>query len=316
MTVKSDKINLSIVTALYNGETTIAEFIERCMTVGDDFEGSYEIIIVDDGSADRSVEIVTSLMQTYNHITLVELSRNFGQHQALRIGLNHTKGDLVFLLDSDLEEDPAWFTKFHDIFNQQNVDLVYGVREKRRKKWGKHFSGLGFFHIFNLLTPFNLAANMTSARLMSRRFVNVIVGMKEYKAFLPGLFGYAGFNHVTVPVHKHSSDTTTYSTFKRWSLALNAITSFSSRPLYYLMVCGLLIGLFAVLFLSVYVLMALKTGASINLLVIILASIWMIAGGLLASIGLIGFYIARIFDEVKTRPYAVIKQTTHSSAKS
>lgn len=300
-------MNLSIVSTLYGSEDTVAEFVDRARAAARDHGGSYEIILVNDGSPDASLARALSLADTARDLVIVDLSRNFGHHRALLTGLKQARGERIFLIDSDLEEDPGWLTRMSATMTETGADMVSGVQEIRKGGWFERISGEAFYRLHERLIVLKTPRNPVTARLLSRRFADALDGFDERALFLPGLFAYAGFDHVTLPVEKGSKGSTTYSLRRRGSLAVDAITSFSSAPMRYVFYLG--VGVFA---LSVLV----------SLLVVILwvafhqapsgwtsliVSVWMLGGLILSAVGVTGLYVGRIFDEVKRRPSVIIR---------
>lgn len=302
---------LSIVSTLYKSEKTVVDFISQCQKAAIIFGATYELILVDDGSPDSSVELVKELMKSNEEIVLIELSRNFGQHQAVRTGLEYTTGEMVFVLDSDLDEDPKCLHDLQSALTTESADLAYGVRQAASPS---RLTSGGFYRLFNALSPFKVTPHSAAARLMTRRFVDAFLAMEEREAFLPGLFTFTGFKQVAVPINKTSESPSSYSTFRRYSLALSAITSFSSRPLHYVFAVGLLILSGSIIGVIITAFNHYLNSTAPDILTMILFSVWAIGGMLLSAIGLLSLYVSRIFDEVKRRPNTIIK-TVHDSRK-
>lgn len=307
-------MKLSIVSTVFRSEATITRFIDRVRDVAKDFDGSYEIVLVNDGSPDRSRDMILDQAQVHRDIKFIELSRNFGHHEALRTGIEHAQGDVIFLLDSDLEEDPAWFHILHDKLRETKADLVCGVQVKRKGKVFEQFSGALFYAVFNRLSHVQIVPNATVARVMTKKFATSIVAYEERTAFLPGLFAYSGFKQATVPVNKHSKKDTSYSVRRRLSLGINAITSFSSRPLQYIFAVGLMGVMVSVALLAIAIMQRLWAGVEPTTVTAILISMWLLGGMIISAIGLVGFYVTRIFDEVKARPKVIISSIHDSMA--
>jgi len=142
-------LSLSIVTSLYQSEEFLTEFHARCTAAATRLAGSsYEIILVNDGSPDQSLQKAIDLHARDPHVRVIDLSRNFGHHKALMTGLAHARGELVFLIDCDLEEDPAWLLTFHEAMRADNVDVVYGVQAERKGDWLERSAGRLFFSVF------------------------------------------------------------------------------------------------------------------------------------------------------------------------
>jgi len=301
-------VKLSIVSTLFRSEATIEEFVKRARKAASRFGGSYEIVLVNDGSPDQSREIVLGLAQKKHDIVLIDLSRNFGQHEALFAGIQHARGELIFTIDADLEEDPAWLEPLYSKLQADNADLVCGVQHKRKGGFLEKITGAGFYVIFNKLSRTEVLPNATVARVFTKRFAKALTAYDERTIFLPGLFAYTGFKQSSIKLHKHHTDPTSYSLNRRFSLAINAITSFSSRPLQYIFALGALI---VSLVISAAIGLSISWvffGALPSIAIIILLSVWFLGGIIISTIGLLGFYLARVFDEVKRRPNTIVRE--------
>ena len=169
-------MKLSIVTTLYRSAPYLAEFHQRAASVARDLVADdYEIVLVNDGSPDESLALAVELTQADPHVTVIDLSRNFGHHKAMMTGLAHAQGELVFLIDSDLEEEPEWLLYFAKQMTQDECDVVYGVQEQRKGGWVERWSGHWFYVLFNALTGLQLPRSVVTARLMTRRYVNALL---------------------------------------------------------------------------------------------------------------------------------------------
>ena len=178
---------------------------------------------------------------------VVDLARNFGHHKAMMTGLRHARGELVFLIDSDLEEDPELLTAFAATLDTAagDVDVVYGVQQERRGDWFERWSGWVFFKLFNLLSDYPIPENLVTVRLMTRRYVSALLSHGEREMMIAGLWALTGFRQVPFAVTKHSRSKTTYSLRRKIALLVNSITSFSNRPLVFIFYLGLAIGALA-----------------------------------------------------------------------
>lgn len=148
--------------------------------------------MVNDGSPDQSLELAVELAGQDEHVVVVDLSRNFGHHKAMMTGLAHASGDLVFLIDCDLEESPEWLTEFADTMEEKQCDVVYGVQQQRKGGWFERVSGQCFWSLFNTLSDISLPANIVTARLMTRRYVEALLQHQEREVFMAGLWHITG----------------------------------------------------------------------------------------------------------------------------
>jgi putative glycosyltransferase len=244
-------MKLSIVATLYQSASYINEFHARVsaaanLLVLDD----YEIILVNDGSPDSSLDIAINLFGYDSHVVVVDLSRNFGHHKAMMTGLAHVKGELVFLIDSDLEEEPEWLVSFAQQMKKEHCDVVYGVQERRKGNWFERWSGQWFYRFFKALTGLALPENVVTARLMSRRYVDALLCHQEREVFMAGLWHITGFDQRPLVINKHSTSETTYTFRRKMSLLVNSVTSFSNAPLVSIFYIGLAISLFALAYIA------------------------------------------------------------------
>jgi putative glycosyltransferase len=300
-------MKLSIVATLYKSAPYIVEFNQRASAAANQLVGDdYEIIFVNDGSPDESLDIAAQLTKTDNHIVVVDLSRNFGHHKAMMTGLSYATGEQVFLVDSDLEEEPEWLFSFTKQMKAEASDVVYGIQSKRKGEFFEQITGKLFYKIFRFLTGIAQPNNIVTARLMSRRYVDALLLHQERELNIGGLWVITGFKQSQQTVQKHSTSPTTYSLSKKLSHLINAVTSFSSKPLVYTFYSGLLISLTAITYIS-YLAIRYFVATPPDGYTSIIASIWLFSGLIIFFIGLQGIYISKVFSEVKQRPYSIVR---------
>ena len=299
-------MKLSIVTTLYYSQPCINEFYQRATNAAQALTSDYELIFVNDGSPDDSLNMAVRLCELDSRVKLVDLSRNFGHHKALMTGLGYADGDLVFLLDCDLEEPPELLSKYYSKMKEADCDVVVGIQEKRKGDRFEKLSGALFYKVFNLFSTHPIPENVLISRLMTREYVQSLVSHRERELFFAGLCALTGYAQKTVTVTKGHKGKTSYSFGKKLAQTVNAIVSFSNRPLYFIFILGS-----AVFFLSgVYIsyLMVMKFFFAMQVgFASIVASIWGIGGVMLMCTGIIGIYTGKIFSEVKQRPVIVKK---------
>jgi len=301
-------MKLSIVATLYQSAPYIGEFHRRASAaarqlVGDDFE----IVFVNDGSPDNSLEIAVELSSRDSHVVVVDLSRNFGHHKAMMTGLAHASGQQIFLIDSDLEEEPEWLLPFHAKMAQQACDVVYGVQASRKGGVAERITGDLFYRLFRALTGIRQPNNIVTARLMSRRYVDALLLHRERELNIGGLWIITGFAQHQYLVKKHSLSPTTYSFSRKFSHLVNAVTSFSSLPLVFTFYSGLVISLTALVYIAYLVLRYFFISSPPGGYTSIIASIWLFSGLIIFFMGIQGIYIAKVFSEVKHRPYSIVR---------
>ncbi len=301
-------MKLSIVATLYQSALYINEFHSRASTVAQRLVGDdYEIVLINDGSPDHSLELAIKLTKKDPHVVVVDLSRNFGHHKAMMTGLAHARGECVFLIDSDLEEEPEWLLDFSRQMGQESCDVVYGVQERRKGNWFERWSGQWFYHLFKLLTGFALPQNVVTARLMTKRFVEALLMHQEREVFMAGLWHITGFLQSPQRVKKHNTSKTTYTFRKKMSNLVNSVTSFSNAPLVSIFYIGVSISLFAIFYIAYLIAQRLFWAAPLSGWTSVMASIWLLGGMVISFIGVVGIYLAKIFSETKQRPYTIVR---------
>lgn len=303
-------MQLSIVATLYMSAPYLEEFVSRCDGVAQRLDVDYEIVLVDDGSPDDSLVRAIDLTVTHRALRVVQLSRNFGHHRAMMAGLSQARGERVFLIDADLEEAPELLASFWaEMESRPEVDVVYGQLAKRKGGWFERVSGEAFYSAINAMTGLDVPRNVITARLMRRGYVEALVEHKEREIFIGGLWAYTGFNQLALPVEKKHKGETTYNLRRKLSILVNSITAFSSRPLQLIFLTGLAIFSFALLYAFYLIVASLFMMRPPSGWTSLIVSVWLLGGLTIFFLGVIGIYLAKIFTEVKQRPYATVRQT-------
>ena len=302
-------MKLSVVSTLYQTASHLEEFHRRVTAAAREFAGDdYEIVLVNDGSPDRSLEMAIDLTATDAKLTLVDLSRNFGHHKAMMTALAHAHGEHIFLIDSDLEEDPEWLLAFGEQMAREKCDVVYGVQIVRRDAHFSRWSGQMFYRVFRVLTRLPLPDNIVVCRLMTRRYVNALLLHEEREVFIAGLWLITGFDQRPHAITKHRTSETTYNLRRKISQFVNSVTSFSNVPLVGIFVSGLgiaiLSGIYALVLIANWLFFATPPSGWTS----VMASVWLLGGVITAFIGVVGIYISKMFSEIKHRPYTIVRQ--------
>ncbi len=234
-------MKLSIVTTLYRSVPTIDEFYRRIVAAAERITSDIELVMVNDGSPDRSLDLALALHRADPRVVVVDLARNFGHHKALMTGLAHATGDLVFLIDSDLEEQPEDLAQFYQRFEQGDCDVVYGMRETRRGGFFRRIPGALFFTLADLLSDHPLPRNVFTARLMTRDYVRALVRHRDREFAIAHLWQLTGFRQQAIFLNKLSLSPSDYSIRQRMELAIRHITTTSTKLLYLVFYTGILI---------------------------------------------------------------------------
>jgi putative glycosyltransferase len=305
---------LSVVTTLYYSAPYLREFYARTLAQIERLGVSYEFVIVNDGSPDDSLEVALALQERDPGIVVVDLSRNFGHHQAILQGLAQTRGQRVFLIDCDLEESPEVLQEFNRVFAEAPCDVAFGVQAKRKGGLQERLFGWLFYKLINYLSDTDVPENATIARLMSRRYVDALLGFREQSLFLGGVMAAVGFRQIPVEVQKSHKGTTTYTFRRKLSALTSAVTSFSEKPLRLVFYSGVGISLVSFAFAAWFAIEKLLFQIPVSGFTTLAVSLWLIGGLIILFLGIIGIYIAKIFMQTKSRPLAIVKHVYEADA--
>jgi putative glycosyltransferase len=300
-------VRLSVVTSMYRSAGFLDEFHARTVKAIAAITSSYEIVFVNDGSPDDSLAAALRLRERDPRVRIIDLSRNFGHHKALMTGLAHARGDLVFLIDCDLEEEPEWLLRFHEVMTRTGADVVYGRQAARKGNVIERASGAIFFGLINRMLSTPIPANVVTARLMTRRYVQALVRHRDQEIFLAGLWVITGFDQQAVEVVKGSRGDSSYTIRRRVSVLVSAVTSFSNRPLIYIFYLGTAVMLLSLAAAGVLTVRALNDGIGVPGYASLMVSVWFLGGLTIFCVGIIGVYLAKVFTEAKDRPYTVVR---------
>jgi polyisoprenyl-phosphate glycosyltransferase len=297
---------LSVVAPVYNEVGTIEQFYARVCAA---LEGiRFEIVLVDDGSTDGSDVELRKLASNDPRIRLVQLSRNFGHQTALTAGLDHARGDAVVMLDADLQDPPELIPRMLDHW-RAGCDVIYAVREQRDgESRFKLATARWFYSLFDRLAQVELQHNSGDFRMLDRRALDALLSMRERNRFLRGMTVWVGYRQAAVPYtrDRRYAGETKYTIPKMLRFSLDAISSFSHRPLQLATLLGFVISTLAFIAIPVVIVLRILGSylpgfSSLTIAVLLLGGIQLIA------IGIIGEYVGRIYDEVKGRPLYLVR---------
>lgn len=302
-------MKLSIVTTLYCSAPYIDEFHKRISEIACKVTDDYEVIFVNDGSPDNSIDIALALYDSDPKVKVVDLSRNFGHHKAMMTGLAHAAGEYIFLIDVDLEENPELLENFwQEMHSTADVDVVFGKQASRKGNWFERISGDIFYRTFNWVSSTKVPVNLVTVRLMKRDYVNALLRFKEQELFLAGIWSITGFNQKPVVINKFSHSPTSYSFTRKIGIIINSITSFSNKPLMWIFYLGCIMMMVSIIYIGFLIYKRLYLGIGLVGWTSIIASIWLVGGIVMFSLGVVGIYLSKIFMEVKNRPYTIVKK--------
>ncbi|HWH10999.1 MAG TPA: glycosyltransferase family 2 protein [Solirubrobacteraceae bacterium] len=296
---------LSVCAPVFNEEALVEVFYERATAALGEFD--YELIIVNDGSKDATGAILDRLADGDSRLRVVHLSRNFGHQAALTAGLEHARGDVVGMLDADLQDPPELISEMVDLW-AEGSDVVYAVRKRRDGETRfKLATASWFYKLFDKLAQVDLEPNAGDFRLLDRRALDALLSMGERSRFLRGMTVWVGFTQTAIGYQRDAryAGETKYPLRKMLRFSLDAISSFSHVPLQLSTYFGFLFS--GIAFLAIPVVIVLRLlGSYLPGFGAITIAILMLGGIQLIAIGLIGEYVGRIYDEVKQRPLYIV----------
>lgn len=302
---------LSIVIPVFNEEENLPALHARLTRTLTEQGLDYEIVFVDDGSHDRSPEILRRLEAEDHRVVVVEFARNFGHQVAISAGLEHTRGRVVSIMDADLQDPPEVLHTFLAKW-QEGWEVVYAVRTERKEWWGKRLAYAGFYRLLQRVANIEIPLDAGDFCVMDRKVVDLLVRMPERNRFVRGIRSWVGFRQVGVPYERQTrhAGTPKYTLRKLIYLALDGLVSFSHMPLRIITLLGFTVSLLSFLVALFYFIKKLTIGVGVAGFTTLVVSIFFLAGIQLMTIGVIGEYIGRISDEVKHRPLYVARRVT------
>ncbi|MCH8902359.1 MAG: glycosyltransferase family 2 protein [Bacteroidetes bacterium] len=302
-------MRLSVVVPVYNEEELIDSLCESIRSSLSAITDDYEVVIVDDGSQDSTLELLMKWHRQDNHFKILSLSRNFGHQAAYTAGLNHTKGDYVVMMDGDLQDPPELIAEMYVKLNSKNLDIVFGKRISRNEGFFKKIMIKLFHSIFSRMSNINAPVNVGNFCIMNRRALDSFIDLKEKNRYLPGLRYFIGFKQSYIEYERsaRAAGKTKMGFGRLTTLAMNALFSFSNIPIRVCVYLGM-IGVTFSLIAGGVVLYKKLTGDAISGWTSTLFSIYFFGSVQLLFLGIIGEYIYRIFVESQNRPIYIVRE--------
>lgn len=308
--------SLTVLVPVYNEEAVIGEFYRRTVDVCETLEGTrFELLFIDDGSSDRSIELLHDLIQDDPRVSLIRLSRNFGKEAALTAGLDHVDSDAVIIIDADLQDPPELIPDMLKLW-RQGYDTVYGQRTERHgESFTKKVTASAFYRLMAHVGRFSIPRDTGDFRLLSRRAVNALKSLPESNRFMKGLFSWIGYPQIALKYSRdprHAGDTK-FNYWKLWNFALDGITSFTTLPLKLASYIGVLLAFGSFVYGAYVVVKTLLWGDPVPGYPSLMTVILFIGGIQLMFLGVLGEYLGRMFDETKRRPLYLIQEHVRGS---
>ena len=300
---------LSVLVPMYNEQEVISETNKRLVRVLSSLDMDYEIIYINDGSRDRTMEIAKAFPEENERIRIIDFSRNFGHQLAVTAGLDEAKGDAIVIIDADLQDPPELIPKMVEMW-RGGAEVVYG---KRRSRQGENFlkklTAFCYYRTLNALSGWKIPNDTGDFRLMDRRVADVMREMPEHNRFLRGMISWVGFNQVPLEFEREErfAGETKYTLKKMLKLASDGIFSFSGKPFAIIRWTGRLL-LSAGLILLLVMLIANLCGGAFVSWRLLLYVMLTLCGLLMLSLGVCGVYFERMYDELKGRPLYIIRK--------
>lgn len=273
----------------------------------------YEFIFIDDGSKDKTLSKIKKLREKDKAVRYVSFSRNFGKEAGIYAGLKSSKGDLVVLMDADLQHPPSLFEKMSDLIVNEGYDSVGAIREDRKGEGKiKSFLSRQFYKFINKISDTYIEENSTDYRMMTRDFVNSVLELSEYNRFTKGIFSWVGYKNTKIKYEnvERENGRSKWSLLSLFKYSLEGIISFSTLPLIFSSLLGIICFLISIIMLLIFLIKAMVFGDPVQGFPTIICTIFFLGGIQLLSIGVLGQYLAKSYLEVKNRPIYIARETS------
>jgi dolichol-phosphate mannosyltransferase len=304
----------SVVVPVFNEEEVLPLAYERLTATLAKTGMDWEIVFVDDGSTDRSWQMLAALQAREPRVVAVSLSRNFGHQMAVSAGLDHARGDAVVFIDADLQDPPEVILQFVERF-REGYDVAYGVREQRLgESVFKRATAALFYRTIRRITSIDIPADTGDFRIVSRRVADALRALPEKHRFIRGLVSWVGFRQIAVPYVRQprAAGETKYPLRKMLKFASDALTSFSTAPLRLATTAGLLASFCAFLYAAWVIARKLGDGSAVEGWASLIVVVAFLGGLQLLALGIIGAYVGRIYEQIKDRPLYVVSEVRSS----
>ncbi len=301
---------VSFVIPVFNEESNLPTLVERLQKIMDESNIRFEVVLIDDGSKDRSKEMLQQLALTDKRFHVILLSRNHGHQLALTAGLSKARGtDGVFVLDGDLQDPPELIHEFYSKFIE-GFEVVYAIREKRKEPWYKKMAYFLFYRILKKISNVDIPLDSGDFSFIGRKVVDILNKMPEESRFIRGMRTWIGFKQIGISYDRQerASGDSKYTFSKLLQLALNGIFNFSEFPVKFISSAGFVVISFSVIYFIIILLKKIFVGHIIEGFTSLLFVVILFGGIQLMAIGILGEYILRIFFQSKSRPNFIIDQ--------
>ncbi|MDJ0509016.1 MAG: glycosyltransferase family 2 protein [Crocosphaera sp.] len=305
-----NQVEISIIIPCYNEEQGLDSLFERLLRVLNGLNVPYEIVCVDDGSRDNTLKCLIEYHHRYTAIKVISLSRNFGKDIALSAGLENAQGQAIIPIDADLQDPPELIEQLIEKW-REGYDVVCAKRRSRQgESWFKRMTANVFYRIIGRISTVPIPRDTGDFRLLDRRVVDALKKMPERTRFMKGLFAWVGFKQTYIVYDRPNrlQGTTKWNYWKLWNFALDGITSFSLLPLKVWSYLGVVLSMLAFIYGSFLIIRTLILGIDVPGYASLMVTILFIGGVQLITLGILGEYLGRIYEETKQRPLYLIRE--------
>jgi glycosyltransferase involved in cell wall biosynthesis len=303
--------DISVIVSMYNEEESLASFFEAMEKALSELKNyTYEIICIDDGSKDKTYDLLKEYAQKDKRIKVIKFSRNFGKEYGMMVGLRFAQGRCAVPIDVDLQDPPELIKQFVEKW-EEGYDMVYGIRNDRKSDpFWKRWTAKLFYKFYNLMTKSPIPYNAGDYRLLDRKVIEAILSLKERNVFMKGVFGWVGFKSVGIKYkrNKRAQGESKWNYWKLWNFALDGITASTTLPLRIWSYLGTLLAGSGMLYALYIICRTILHGTDVPGYASLLVFILVLGGIQMIILGILGEYIGRIFIEVKQRPLYVIEE--------
>ena len=299
---------LSVVSPVFLAEGIVDELVKRITEEVSKITQDYEILLVEDGSSDKSWKKIEDNCKTDKRIKGIKLSRNFGQHYAITAGLKESRGDYVVVMDCDLQDDPSFIPSLLEKA-QTGFDVVVARRINRQDTTRKRLSSIAFHSIFSYMTNKSQDSSIGNFGIYHRKVIDSVLAMGDYSKFFPAQIQWVGFKQTTLsfPHSARFSGTSSYSWRRLLNLASNNILAFSDKPLRLAVVFGFFVSLVSFVLGIMYLFLGILGAIQVSGFVTVIATLFMSTGSIIMVIGVVGVYVGKTFEASKNRPLYLIE---------
>ena len=304
----SDAPEISVVSPVYCCADCLRALCARLKDTLSALGKDYEIILVDDASPDDAWPVLRELTASDPRVKALALSRNFGQHYAIAAGIEHARGRWIAVMDCDLQDRPEEIARLY-AKAQEGFDVVFAERETRRDSWLKRNSSRLFIMLLNYLSGADYDYRTANFGIYSRNVIDAVRSMGDRSRFFPVMVRWTGFRRTSVPVQHdaRSNGGSSYSLRKLFKLALDIMLSYSDKPLRLVATLGIIVSMIALAMTGFSLYRYLRGDVTVAGYTSLIASMWLLAGVMLFCMGIIGLYVGRVFENVKSRPIFIVR---------